>query len=212
MSGTEEFWRGCFGHEYTNRNAGADLIKAKEALFRKALTPLFWHKPRAARIIEFGANRGLNLIALARITSFADVEFTAVEINGTAIEELHKLGVKVVDASMTDPAKPWGNGYDLSLSIGVLIHVQPELLPAAYDALYESSQRYILIAEYFSPNPVEIEYRGEGGRLWKRNFAGEMMDRFPDLKMADYGFVSDRDPYVPLDNINWYLLQKPNGK
>jgi spore coat polysaccharide biosynthesis protein SpsF len=45
-------------------------------------------------------------------------------------------------------------------------------------------------------------------RLWKRDFAGEMLDRFPDLKVVDYGFVWRRDPIAPMDDITWVLLEK----
>ncbi|WP_276661905.1 hypothetical protein [Syntrophomonas wolfei] len=44
-----------------------------------------------------------------------------------------------------------------------------------------------------------MEYKGEKGKLFKRNFAGEMMDRYLDLDLLDYGFVYHRDPNFPVD-------------
>jgi spore coat polysaccharide biosynthesis protein SpsF len=44
--------------------------------------------------------------------------------------------------------------------------------------------------------------------LFKRDFAGEMMDRYPDLKLLDYGFVYHRDPAFPDDDITWFLMEK----
>ena len=64
------------------------------------------------------------------------------------------------------------------------------------------------IAEYYNPTPVEVKYRGHDGRLFKRDFAGEMLDRFPDLKLVDYGFNYHRDHNFPQDDGNWFLLEK----
>jgi pseudaminic acid biosynthesis-associated methylase len=97
--------------------------------------------------------------------------------------------------------------FDVTMTRGLLIHIPPEDLPAAYEALYEHSKRWIIIAEYYSPTPREIDYRGEKGKLWARDFAGDMLSRWPGLKLVDYGFVSRRDAN-PQDDINWWLLEK----
>ena len=82
------------------------------------------------------------------------------------------------------------------------------MLPVAYERLYEASNRYILVAEYYNPSVVEISYRGHSGRLWKRDFAGEMMDKYPDLKLVDYGFIYHRDLAFPADDVTWFLMEK----
>lgn len=206
MSEATDFWRGEFGDNYSERCSGETLIKNNEALFRKALLPMFYTTPM--RIIEFGANIGLNIHALRRIAPFSTCEFSAVEPNEKAADELRKIeGVNVYQTSMQDADEPWGGGYDLAISKGVCIHVIPGDLPAAYAALYRASRRYILLVEYFSPSPREIIYRGETGRLWARDFCGEMMDAHPDLRRVAYGFVDRRDPH-PQDSVNWYLLER----
>ncbi len=90
----------------------------------------------------------------------------------------------------------------------MLIHINPDALDAVYQRLYECSSRYIVIAEYYNPTPVTIEYRGHSGKLFKRDFAGEMMDKYPDLQLLDYGFCWHRDPVFPQDDITWFLLHK----
>ena len=35
-----------------------------------------------------------------------------------------------------------------------------------------------------------------------------MLDRFPDLRLLDYGFAYHRDPVFPQDDITWFLLEK----
>jgi pseudaminic acid biosynthesis-associated methylase len=114
--------------------------------------------------------------------------------------------VAVYEQSILDfePGRHW----DMTLIKGVLIHISPDQLPAVYDRLYNSAGRYICLAEYYNPTPVEVTYRGHSNRLFKRDFAGEMLDRFPDLKIVDYGFVWRRDPIFPQDDCSWFLLEK----
>lgn len=207
MSEAVDWWRGDFGDEYSLRNRGPDLIRNNVALFRKALLPMFFTAP--ARVIEFGANIGLNIHALREINVFSTCEFTAVEPNAKAAEELRGIpGVHVHETSMQDADEPWGAGYDLSISKGLLIHVRPEELYRAYGALYRASRRYIFLAEYHNPVPVEVTYRGETGRLWKRDFAAEMLEMFSDLHVCNYGFAWKHDPHAPQDDIVWTLLER----
>jgi len=207
MSEAIDFWRGSFGDGYSDRCRGDALIKNNEALFRKALLPMFHTTPM--RIIEFGANIGLNIHALRRIGPFSTCEFSAVEPNEKAAEELRKIdGVNVYQTAMQDTDAPWGGGYDLALTRGVLIHVPPGDLAQAYAAIHRATRRYILLAEYHSVKPVEVEYRGHGGRLWKRDFAAEMLDLFPDLCVINYGFAWHRDPYAPQDDITFILMER----
>ena len=101
-----------------------------------------------------------------------------------------------------------GEQVDLSLIKGVLIHINPDMLPVVYEKLYNASRRFVLVCEYYNPSPVAISYRGHSDRLFKRDFAGEMMDKYPDLKLVDYGFAYRRDPAFPQDDITWFLMEK----
>jgi spore coat polysaccharide biosynthesis protein SpsF len=74
--------------------------------------------------------------------------------------------------------------------------------------MYNLSNKYILIAEYYSRDVREINYRGNENKLFKRDFCGEIMDKYKDLKLIDYGFVYYRDNNYPLDDISWFLLKK----
>ena len=197
----EQFWAGDFGDEYTGRNAGAMLIASNIALFTKILC----HTQKIESIIEFGANRGLNLIALRALLPAA--KLSAVEINKTAVAALETLNLeRIYPQSILDYNDP--TLRDLVLDKGVLIHIAPELLPQVYEIYYRSSKRYICLCEYYNPIPVEVTYRGHQNRLFKRDFAGEMLDKHPDLRLVDYGFVYHRDNNNPQDDVNWFLLEK----
>ena len=88
------------------------------------------------------------------------------------------------------------------------MHMSPNKLNKIYNLLFKLSKKYILICEYFNPTPVNIIYRGHKNRLFKRDFAGEMLKKFKKLKLFDYGFIYKNDPNYPLDNVNWFLLKK----
>jgi spore coat polysaccharide biosynthesis protein SpsF len=100
------------------------------------------------------------------------------------------------------------SSWDLTLIKGVLIHLNPEVLPTVYDKLVKSCGRYLLVAEYYNPSPVAIPYRGHTDRLFKRDFAGEIMSQHPQMQLLDYGFAYKRDPNFPQDDITWFLMEK----
>lgn len=199
----EAFWAGNFGDEYVSRNKSAQLLASNMAFFSKILPRTMGVKS----LVEFGANIGMNLHAIR--TLLPDVEVSAIEINQNAVSELEKFqNISVYPESILDftPDRTW----DMVLIKGVLIHINPESLKQVYDRLYRSSNRYICVAEYYNPAPVEVLYRGHSGKLFKRDFAGELMDIYPDLKLVDYGFTYHRDMYFPQDDINWFLMEKAN--
>ena len=90
----------------------------------------------------------------------------------------------------------------------VLIHLDEKDLEKAFKCLYEYSNRYILIAEYYNPVPVTVKYRGHDNKLFKRDFCEDLCKLFPDLKLINYGFVYRNDTFFPLDDITWFLLEK----
>lgn len=197
----EGFWAGPFGDEYSRRNKGWKAVASNIALFSKILDKT---QPISS-VIEFGANVGLNLIAIQ--TLFEEIDISAVEVNQEAICELRKINnihVYPVSALEFDVDK----ARDLVITKGFLIHINPEKLSKIYDTIYHSSSKYICMAEYYNPKPLEVEYRGYEGKLFKRDFAGEMMRKYSDLKLLDYGFVYHNDPHFPQDDITWFLLEK----
>lgn len=198
----EAFWAGDFGNAYINRNQGDALLASNLSFFSKALS-----NARGVRsCIEFGANIGMNIKALQLLHPGIDAH--AIEINAAATTELKKIipDDHVFHTSILDfsPQREW----DLTLIKGVLIHINPDMLNDVYDKLIQSCGRYLLVAEYYNPTPMSISYRGHTDRLFKRDFAGEMMDRYSNLKLIDYGFVYRRDPNFPQDDTTWFLMEK----
>jgi pseudaminic acid biosynthesis-associated methylase len=198
----ETFWAGEFGTQYIERNKGDTLLASNLDFFAKTL--------RGARgiksCIEFGANIGMNLKALNLL--YPGIDAHAIEINVDAAKLLSSVIPlsNVHNSSILDfsSARQW----DLTLIKGVLIHINPEVLPQVYDKLVASTRRYLMVAEYYNPAPMAIPYRGHSDRLFKRDFAGEIMDRHNQLQLVDYGFAYRRDPIFPQDDITWFLMEK----
>lgn len=133
-----------------------------------------------------------------------------IEINKEASEKLksHLGDENVYNGSIFDFEVT--KQYQVVLIKGVLIHINPTMLQNVYEKLYQSSSKYILVSEYYNPTPVEVDYRGHTGKLFKRDFAGEMLDRYQDLRLVDYGFCYHRD--ASLGNMGgdgtWFLMEK----
>jgi spore coat polysaccharide biosynthesis protein SpsF len=196
----ESFWAGTFGDEYTRRNTTP--ASARRGFFESILVST----AGVATVCELGANRGDNLAALYQIAP--KLELTGVELNEGAVQALRAQvpSVTAVLSSIQDfePNKT----FDLVFTCGVLIHIPPVDLTSVYERLFVLSARYVLLNEYFSPRPVEIEYRGHHNRLFKRDFAGELLDRFPkNLRVVDYGFLWRRQE-PGWDDTNWTLFEK----
>ena len=68
--------------------------------------------------------------------------------------------------------------------------------------------KFGLVYEYYSSIPLTIRYRGHNDKLFKRDFASEMLDKYPDSKLVGYGFSYIKDLTSPQDDITWLLMQK----
>lgn len=197
----EAFWAGEFGNDYIERNKNQQLIASNIMMFSKMLEKAH----NVGSLIEFGSNIGMNLYALRHL--LPQTHLSAIEINPKAASILKESGfVNVYNTSILDFIPD--TKRDLTFTKGVLIHINPEVLPYVYDKLYETSNKYILMCEYYDPNPVEISYRGHEGRLFKRDFAGEVMARFSDVTLVDYGFFYHNDPRHEQEDMNWFLMEK----
>ena len=198
----EIFWSGKFGDEYIGRNKNSDLLTSNINFFINALK----RSKNIESCIEFGANIGMNIKALKII--FPKIDFYGLEINNRAAEllgnEIPKKNIfkeSILDFQIKEK-------WDLTLIKGVLIHIDPDQILKVYKKLFESSRKYILICEYYSRNPEALIYRGFKNKLFKRDFAGDMLDIYPNLYLLDYGFVYHKDQKFPQDDITWFLLEK----
>lgn len=199
LSNQARAWKGDFGNHYTDRNQGR--VPANRAFFRKALAEVIWSGP--GRVLELGCGAGENLQALRQIYPGHHLEGVEINAKAASIARNHLHLVRehsILDYYTEEP-------FDLVFSKGVLIHVHPKDLHRAYEVMVRSSRRWVLVAEYYNPTPMEIPYRGQAGLLWKRDFAGELLTLYQELRLVDYGFTYHRDPY-PQDDLHFFLMEK----
>ena len=194
----EIFWETDFGNKYVKRNLKSDRIFTigKDLLNNKVIIN---------EVLELGANVGLNLDAIKRV--YPEIKTYGVEINKLAFnigKKKHKYFNKPILNFKTKKK------YDLVCSIGVLIHQNPNHLKAFYNKLYSLSKKYIYLSEYFNPTPVTVKYRNHHEKLFKRDFAKELLIKFPKLKLIDYCFQWKEEPRLKnnTDSTNWFLFQK----
>jgi pseudaminic acid biosynthesis-associated methylase len=195
----ETFWEGPFGVEYTERNVTAPELRTD--FFKKVLELA----PDVRSVCELGANRGDNLAALRRVRP--DLTLTGVEVNAAAASVMGQVpGVRAIVSSIQDFETD--QIFDLVFTCGVLIHLNPGDLVSTYEKMVALSARYILVNEYFNPRPVEIDYRGHSSRLFKRDFAGELLDAHKQkLRVVNYGFLWNREE-PGWDNTTWVLFER----
>jgi pseudaminic acid biosynthesis-associated methylase len=200
----EFFWAGKFGDEYIQRNTSILFERSNTAFFSTILG-----RTRGVKsVLEFGCNIGLNLKSIHYLLPLAKI--SGIEINAKAAHMAREQDFieKIYHQSVLD-FETYMKTWDFVFTKGLLIHINPDDLEIVYRNLFESSRRYILICEYFNPTPITIEYRGNARKLFKRDFAGEMQEIFPQLNLCDYGFIWKNDPNFPQDNITWFLFEKP---
>lgn len=198
----ETFWAGEFGDRYIGRNDTEQLVGAKSAMFRRVLA----RTTGVCSAVEFGCNIGINLSALSGLTPGIELRAIEINANAAAIARERLPEAEIIHGSIFDFEA--AAACDLAFTCGVLIHLDPAMLPRVYAKLAAAAKRYVVIAEYYNPSPVTVTYRGHAERLFKRDFAGEFMEAQPQFRLVDYGFVYRRDPIAPLDDITWFLMEK----
>ncbi|HEY5521534.1 MAG TPA: pseudaminic acid biosynthesis-associated methylase [Candidatus Limnocylindrales bacterium] len=193
----EQLWAGDFGRRYADRNADAGST-------RQPFWSSFLASHPAERVLEVGCNAGANLQWIAQIVGPGNVY--GLDVSGDAINELHARLPSVNAICGVARDLPFRDAwFDLCFTAGVLIHQPEESLPAVMAEIVRVSRQYVLCGEYYSPEVMEVDYRGQTGALFKRDFGRVYLENFPSLKMVDEGFLGRDEGW---DDITWWLLEK----
>lgn len=194
----EDLWAGEFGDEYVERN---HVLDERRRTFWATLLRSY----PIRSVLEVGCGQGGNLGPIARILKPADV--WGVDINEGALSRLrtNAPGVNaVIGGARRLPYRD--EFFDLVFTAGVLIH-QPEItLPIVMSEVVRCSRRYVLWIEYYAPKTEEVAYRGQAGSLFRRDYGGLYREAFPELRLAQQGFLAPDDGF---DRGTWQLLEKP---
>jgi pseudaminic acid biosynthesis-associated methylase len=193
----EGIWGGDFGNEYVERNPVNPELRQD---FWRGITTRF----PAGSMLEVGCNLGANLRPLVRVAR-AGTSLAGIDINATALASLRAAepGLKLTRAS--GRALPFADGaFDMVFTVGVLIHQPPELLPLVMDEVQRCSRRYVVCAEYYSPDVVEVPYRGQTRALFKADFGGLYASRH-GLDILDTGRLLGPG----WDDVTYWVLERP---
>lgn len=201
MNEQQNFWARDYADEYIRKNSDFDRDLGIEA-WRKMLA----RADGVDSVLECGCNIGRNISFLE--TALPNASRSIIEISKPAFDLVtgkHKLA----DA-FNGPIEraDFGRTFDLVFTVGVLIHIHPDDLVANMRKMYELSQKYVLIGEYFNRTPVMLEYQGQQDRLFKRDFGKTFLEHF-HAEVVDYGFLWGHVyDAAGFDDITWWLFRK----
>ncbi len=196
----EKLWASDFNQGYIDRNNSERKLQNKIVVWTKMLRASYGIKS----VREYGCGQGLNLVALK--TLLPNSTLSGYEINEKAAKKASDRKIaEITQKSILEKIND--NKVDLTFTYGVLIHINPDHLDSVYANLVNGSNRYVLVAEYYNPTPTKVSYRGYENQLFKRDFAGDLIDNYK-MKLIDYGFVYKRDNLAPQCDISWFLLEK----
>lgn len=164
------------------------------------------NKQEISSFLECGSNIGRNINLLSVV--LPQSEINVIELSPLALD-IARNRFKVNESfqgSIKD--SEFKSKFDLVFTSGVLIHVSPDDLLSSMEKIYEHSNKYVLIAEYFNRTPVEIEYRGQRDKLFKRDFGKLFFENFK-CNLLDVGFLWGHlyDP-AGFDDLTYWLFEK----
>ncbi|MCG9042274.1 pseudaminic acid biosynthesis-associated methylase [Laribacter hongkongensis] len=201
MNEQQQFWAQDYAEDYIRKNSQFDHQLGVEG----------WQKMLAASegiqsVLECGCNIGRNIDFLS--AALPGASKSIVEISKPAFDFVTRKHQLAHAFNGAIEASAFPDRFDLVFTIGVLIHIDPDNLLTVMKKMFDYSDKYILIGEYFNRTPVMIEYQGQQNKLFKRDFGKLFMESFP-VELVDYGFlwghVYDKAGF---DDITWWLFRK----
>jgi pseudaminic acid biosynthesis-associated methylase len=198
----ERFWAVQYAEEYMRKNSQFDEELGVEG-WRKMLAKA----GPITSVLECGCNIGRNLRSLDRVLPGA--RKSIIEINEQAFDftTSHFSIDQAYNGSIIESRFASG-AFDLVFTIGVLIHIHPRDLLANMARMFEYSNRYVLMGEYFNRTPVSLEYQGQQDRLFKSDFGKLFVENFA-VRVVDYGFLWGHIyDAAGFDDVTWWLFEK----
>lgn len=193
----EQLWEGSFGDDYVDRNRSA--YGNRQAFWTRILEQL-----SCERVLEVGCNVGGNLQWIADLVPPSGV--FGVDVNRKALAELRVAQPEL--NSIWSPARdlPFRDRFfDLTFTMGVLIHQPDDTLPLVMSEIVRTSREWVLCGEYHAETPTEVPYRGQEGALFKRDYGSLYQRLFPELRLERTGFLGVDEGW---DDVTWWLFRR----
>lgn len=198
-----KFWKEQYTEEYMIRNSEFDLHLGLQA-WRKITNSI---KEPLSEILECGSNIGRNINFLNFLypqarKSIIEVAIKPFEVVTSRYKLNHAFKGSLVESDLPE------NSFDFVFTNGVLIHIHPDNVLANMQKMYDYSNKYIMISEYFNRSPVMIEYRGESNKLFKSDFGKTFITNF-DVELVDYGFLwGHLYDNAGFDDVTYWVFRK----
>lgn len=186
----EKFWAGKDGVHYVLRHLHMDW-KTRVENWKDILSEL----GEVGSVLEMGCNIGDNLRTIESLKPKA--KLAGVEINSYAAKQAQSVLPKadiIVDSIADFKSK---KKWDFVFTRGVLIHINPELLPQIYERFDKFAKKYVMIYENYSEKPIEImgyantakatDGKAETPFVFYRDFAKDFNEAYPHWKQIAQG-------------------------
>ncbi|WP_416243862.1 pseudaminic acid biosynthesis-associated methylase [Azospira sp. APE16] len=201
MNEQQQFWAQDYAEEYIRKNSQFDRALGVEG-WRKMLAS----SQDIRSVLECGCNIGRNIDFLTE--ALPDATKSIVEISKPAFDYVTRKHHLSQAFNGPIEASAFPEKFDLVFTIGVLIHIHPDNLLTVMKKMFDYSNKYILIGEYFNRTPMMIEYQGQKDKLFKRDFGKLFIENFP-VELVDYGFLwGHLYDQAGFDDITWWLFKK----
>ncbi|MBC8505211.1 MAG: methyltransferase domain-containing protein [Anaerolineales bacterium] len=193
----ENLWDSDFGDDYVERNQSVGE-------HRRPFWEIILSEFPSQSVLEIGCNIGANLQWIASLIPPQNVY--GIDVNRRALLQIRN---RVPDInSLWCPARelPFRDRwFDLTFTMGVLIHQPESTLPLVMSEIVRCSNKYVLCVEYYSEETAEMPYRGQTGALFKRNYLHIYQELFPELELIKQGFLSRDEGW---DDVTYWMFEK----
>jgi pseudaminic acid biosynthesis-associated methylase len=201
MNEQQNFWAVDYAKDYIKKNSEFDHLLGIEA-WRKMLGKA----DGIESVLECGCNIGRNIKFLNEV--FPSATKSVIEISKPAFEFVtqqygldHAFNGSILEANFEKT-------FDLVFTMGVLIHIHPDQLLTNMRKIFVSSNKYILMGEYFNRTPVMLTYQSQEDKLFKRDFGKLFIENFP-VTLVDFGFLwGHLYDSAGFDDVTWWLFEK----
>ena len=193
----EELWAGDFGDAYVDRNA--PTVESRRGFWQRIIEEF-----PARRVLEVGAATGTNLRVLSEWVPAHDL--WGADLNEAALAAMGDVAPGANGVWSVARELPFRDRwFDLTFTVGLLIHQPDATLPLVMNELVRTSRRWVMWAEYHADDDTEVQYRGLDGVLFKRDYGRLYQDLFPELTLRAEGFLTKEEGF---DRVTWQVFER----
>jgi len=209
MRRTDEIWKGGFGDDYVSRNPSTvlEMDRLTEKNFGITRTAVYLEMIDGLsfdRILHVGCSVG-NILGM--LSNAGHDGLYGIDINPMSVRIARNRGFNVLEGNVFE--LPFRDRFfDLVITDGVLIHINPRDLKMAMDEICRVSRRYVIGFEYYDKEGKMIRYRGLDNMLWKNDYCGIYHDSYDCVDVVKSVMLEYLDGSGNVDNV--FLLEK-NG-